>query len=462
MTPDRARGAAAVPARAARGWAAELRPTLALALPLMLGQLTSMGMNVADVLLAGHVNARVLGTVAVATAIYNISNMASAGVNAAIVPSVAQLDGAGQRAQVGPLFRQALAIAAGLGVLLMGLVYFAGPAFATLLGFPDDLTAETGEFLRAIAPAAPAVSLFYCCRGLSEGLSMTRPTPAFALLGLLVLAGLGYVLMYSPFGNPPLGARGCALATVVTAWAEVAGFALWIGFSPGYRGLGWRGGDTLPRLSAMLGLLRIGLPMAVSMLLETGLFSAAGLAIGRFGEVAAASHQVALNVAATSFMVPLGISIATSVRVGHAVGRRDPVAVRRAGFTGMALALAAQGVSGGLMLLAPEAIGGIFSGDAAVISGSTLLLRIAGVFQLPDGLQVSAMGALRGLKDTRVPMLITAVAYWLVGFPLALVLAFGLGWQAPGMWCGLIAGLTVAAALLTGRFASLSRRLAAG
>jgi multidrug resistance protein, MATE family len=438
----------------------DVRATLALAVPLSLGQLSSMGMSVADVVLAGHLGAAVLGTVAVATAVYNIGNMTAIGLNAALAPSVAHLDGAGRRQLVGPLFRQALNVAGLLGLLLMAAIYWVGPIAAGMLGFEPRLTAEIGVFLRAIAPAAPAVSLFYCCRGLSEGLSMPRPTLLFSVVGLLVLAPVGYVLMYSPFGNPSLGARGCALATVAASWAQLAGFVLWLALSGRYRGLGWaqrRGFDP----SAMLGLLRVGLPITVSLLLETSLFSAAGLAIGRFGQTQAAGHQVALNVAAFSFMVPLGIAVATSVRVGNAAGRGDAAAVRRAGLCGMALALAAQVISGGLMLAIPAQIAGIYTSDPAVTDQAILLLRIAGVFQLSDGLQVSAMGALRGLKDTRMPMLITALAYWGIGFPLALALAFGLDWQAPGMWCGLIAGLTVAAGLLTTRFLLLTRGLVA-
>lgn len=442
-----------------RSWGFELHATLWLALPMIGGQLTTMGMNVADVLLAGHINAHVLGTVAVATAIYNIANMAALGVNAALAPSVAQLDGAGQRHLAGPLFRQALVVALVLGLLLMAAVYVLGPLLAGLLGFPPELAGATASFLHAIAPAALAASLFFCCRGLSEGLSMPRPTMVLGLIGLIVLAPVAYTLMYSPFGNARLGANGCAIATVAAAWAQLAGFALWLRFSGHYRGLGWGDGPRGLDPAAIAGLLRAGLPMAVSLLLETSLFSAAGLAIGHFGETAAASHQVALSVASFTFMVPLGIANAASVRVGNATGRGDPHGVRRAGFSGMALALLVQAAAGGLMLTLPAAIAGLYTGDPAVIAGGVLLMQIAGVFQLPDGLQVAAMGALRGLKDTRVPMMITALAYWGIGFPLALLLAFKLDWQAPGMWCGLIAGLTVAAALLTARFARLSARL---
>lgn len=440
--------------------ARDLRATVVLALPLIGGQVSTMGMSVADVMLAGHLNAHVLGTVAVGTALFNIANIAVIGINAAVAPSVAQLDGARRRDAIGPLFRQAVVIAAVAGLLLMAAEYWGAPLLGGPLGFEPSLSADMGAFLRAAAPAVPALSLFYCCRGFSEGLSRTRPTLAFGLLGLLVLVPVGYVLMYGKLGLPSLGARGSGFATAIACWTELFGFALWLRLSGNYRGLGWHLGARGIDRAAIGRLLQIGLPMAASLLLETSLFSAAGLAIGRFGETAAAGHQVALSVAAFSFMVPLGFAIATTVRVGNASGRGDAAGVRRAGLTGLGLALAVQAVAGALMLTIPQAIAGIYTGKADVVAAAVPLLRIAGVFQLSDGVQVAAMGALRGLKDTRVPLLITAVAYWGIGMPLALWLAFAADLRAPGMWYGLIAGLTAAAGLLTARFLALSRRMA--
>jgi MATE family multidrug resistance protein len=445
---------------ASHGLTDELRATARLALPLVAGQLSAMGMNTVDVVLAGHLGAEVLGAVAVGTALFHLANVTAIGVNAALSPSVAQLDGARRRGAVGPLFRQGLLIAAVLGLLLMAFVRWVAPAMAMLLGFTPELAATAGAFLHGVAPALPALSLFYACRGLSEGLALPRPTMAFGLLGLLLLIPVGYALMYGAAGLPALGAFGCGLATSLVCWAQVGAFAAFLLLSPRYRGLGWRGGGLRPDPMAIAGLLRIGVPMAVSMLLESGLFSGAGLAIGTLGAAAAASHQVALNVAAFSFMVPLGVALAVTVRVGQAAGRGDAAGVRMAGISGFALVLGVQCVSGGLMLAMPGVIAGLYTHDPAVHGGAVVLLRIAGIFQLSDGLQVAASGALRGLKDTRVPMLITAVAYWIVGMPLALALAFGLGWQAPGMWCGLIAGLSVAATLLSLRFFALARRFA--
>ncbi len=436
------------------------RATARLALPLVAGQLSAIGMNTVDVVLAGHIGAEVLGAVAVGTALFHLANVTAIGVNAALSPSVAQLDGARRRGEVGPLFRQGLLIALALGLVLAAYVWWGAPALAGLLGFAPGLAATARDFLHGVAPALPALSLFYACRGLSEGLALPRPTMAFGVLGLALLIPLGYALMFGAAGLPALGALGCGIATSIVCWVQVGGFAAFLLVSHRYRGLGWHAGAWRPDPPAIAGLLRIGLPMAVSMLLESSMFSGAGLAIGTLGAAAAASHQVALNVAAFAFMVPLGISLAVTVRVGQAAGRGDAAGVRRAGTSGFAFVLVVQTISGALMLGFPGAIASLYTQDAAVHDGAVTLLRLAGVFQLSDGMQAAASGALRGLRDTRVPMLITAIAYWGVGMPLALALAFGAGWQAPGMWCGLIAGLTVAAALLTRRFFALARRLA--
>jgi MATE family multidrug resistance protein len=434
----------------------ELRATAVLALPLVAGQLAGMGMGMADVLLAGHVNAHVLGTVSVGTAIFGLAHIAAIGMNSALPAAVAQLDGAGRRNEVGAVFRHALMIAAMLGAVLMAAVYWGAPAMAQAFGFQPPLSPDTATFFHAIAPAAPALCLFYCCRGLSEGLSITRPTMLFGLFGLAVVAPIGYGLMYGAFGLPALGAPGAGVASSVGAWAQAIGFGLWLRFSGNYRGLGQGAARRRIELAAICKLLRTGLPLTISLLLESGLFSAVGLAVRAFGETAAASHQVALNVAGLAFMVPLGIALATTIRVGNAAGRGDLRAVRRAGLSGFALVIAVQVVSGTMMVALAGDIAAIYSEQVEVIAGATVLLQMAGLFQLTDGLQVVASSALRGLQDTRVPLLLTGVACWGIGMPLALWLAFVMRSGAAGVWWGLITGITVAAVLLTQRFLKIT------
>jgi MATE family multidrug resistance protein len=214
-------------------------------------------------------------------------------------------------------------------------------------------------------------------------------------------------------------------------------------------------------------LLAIGWPTGVQLAFESGLFSAAAVVMGWLGVVALAAHQIALSCAATTFMFPLGIAQALTVRVGHAVGRGDRDGLRRAAFAGYALVVMTQLATGSTLFLANDAIAGLYTNDAAVAALAATLLLMAATFQFPDGIQVLSIGALRGLKDTRAPMLIAALAYWGIGMPLGAVLGLGVGALTPalgpkGMWIGLIAGLTVAAILLSTRFVRLSGRIPVG
>jgi MATE family multidrug resistance protein len=219
-----------------------------------------------------------------------------------------------------------------------------------------------------------------------------------------------------------------------------------------YRGLRLFDRFEWPDLRRIGALVHIGLPMAVTLLAEAGLFVAAALIISTLGEEVIASHQVAINIASLFFMIPLGLAMAITVRVGNAVGRGDERGVRYAGFCGIGLTLVTQMVSAGLMLSLPHFIAALYTRDPAVITLAAQLIMLAGLFQFSDGIQVASNGALRGLKDTRVPMAITLFAYWIVGMPVGWWLAFHHGMGARGMWMGLIAGLSVAAVMLFTRF----------
>jgi len=429
----------------------EIGATLTLAAPLILAQLAAVGTNVVDAMLAGHYSAHVLGAVAVGASIWALAIVSGIGMMMAVPPSVSQLDGAGRRAEVGAVFRQALWLAAGMGVLLWFGVRHAGPLI-DLIGVDPGLRRDVDAFLHAISWGAPALTCYFALRGLSEGLSMTLPSMFFALAGLCVLAPLGYVLMFGKLGLEPQGARGVGMATALVLWLEMLGFALYIARHRNYRGLNLGQRFDLPDPRRIRELLSIGLPMAITLLAEGGLFVAVALALGTLGETVVASHQVALNIASVFFMIPLGLAMAITVRVGNAVGRGDAQGVRYAGFCGIGLALLTQVVSASLMLGLPHLIAALYTRDAAVIALATQLIVLAGVFQFSDGIQVASNGALRGLKDTRVPMAMTLFAYWVIGMPFGWWLAFRQGLGARGMWMGLVAGLSVAALLLFTRF----------
>jgi MATE family multidrug resistance protein len=214
-----------------------------------------------------------------------------------------------------------------------------------------------------------------------------------------------------------------------------------------------------PRWPVLRNLLATGLPIGVTVMMEGSLFIVTALLIGRIGGLEAAAHQIAINVASLCFMIPFGLAEATTVRVGHALGRGDRDGLRRAAFAGFVLMFATQAVSGLLLLFGNHALAGLYTADTTVAALAATLLLYAAAFQFPDGVQVLSAGALRGLRDTRRPMLLAALAYWGVGMPLGAGLGLGLRWGPQGMWVGLIVGLTTAAVLLSTRFLRSSRRV---
>lgn len=436
----------------------EVAATFVLALPIVLGQLLTVAMNTIDTVLAGRLGTQVLAAVSQGYQIWVVVLLVVIGIMLAVTPSAAQLDGAGRRDAVGAVFRQALWLALVAGALLMLLVR-EGEPLLRLAGVAPEIVPDAVGFLRAISWGAPALALFFACKNTSEGLSLTRPTMYFSLLGVVVLLPAAVLFMYGGLGVPAMGATGAGYAHAVAIWVQALAFLAYLALRPRYREARLFERFDGPDPRAILGLLRIGVPMGTALFMEGGLFVVTALLIGSLGAVPAGAHAIAINFASLTFMVPLGLAMATTVRVGNAVGRRDPQAIGDAALAGLLLVLAAQCVSAGAMFAVPQAIAGLYTDDAAVLRLATTLLWFAAVFQFSDGIQALANGALRGLKDTLVPAAITVLAYWAVGFPLGWWLGLERGWGAAGLWVGLIAGLTVAAALLSARFLARVRTL---
>jgi len=424
-----------------------MRVSFVLALPLALGQLAAMLMSVVDSILAGHHGLQTLAAVTVGTSIWTVALLICVGVLMAIPPSVAQLNGAGRRSEIGPLWRQSVWIALVMGVLLMALVW-QSPRLLDWIGIVPEVRPQAAAFLRAIAFGAPALSLYFSFRYLSEGLAWTPPSMLFGIAGLILLIPLGYALMFGAGPIPELGAAGLGYATALVLWLQAFGFLAYLRTSRRFEDLQLFGRYDRPDWPMIRGLLALGLPMGVSIFMEGSLFVATALLIGRIGAVDVAAHQIALNVASVCFMLPLGIAMATTVRVGHAAGADDLSAVRWAAGAGFALGGLTQAAAALLLIFGGGWISALYTDDPAVAALAIALMRYAAVFQFPDGVQVLSAGALRGLKDTRVPMLITIFAYWCVGLPLGGWFGLHLNGRAPGLWVGLILGLSVAALLL--------------
>lgn len=433
----------------------ELRDTLVLALPLIAGQLCAIGLNVVEILLAGAHGGQTLAAVGLGAAVWSVVILGALGLMLALPPSVAQLVGAGRQHEIAPLFRQSLWLALAAGVLMAGLVQ-ATPWLLARAGSDPAIIPETVAFLAPMAFAAPAQFLFFFARGLSDGLGLTRPTMWFSALGVVLLAPLGHVLMSGALGLPALGAFGLGLAYTITLWVQAGALLLYLARHRNYRHLGLFERFEPPRWRPIAGLLAIALPMGFAIWMEGGLFVATAVFMSQLGPVAMAAHPIALNVASVAFMVPMGIALAITVRVGHAVGRDDASGVRHAGFTGIGLVLVTQCLSATVLALASHPLASIYTDNDLVVATAVQLLVFAAVFQLSDGIQVASNAALRGLKDTRIPALMAAFSYWGIGMTTGWWLAFRGGFGAAGLWLGLIAGLSVAAVLLFGRFLVLA------
>lgn len=429
----------------------ESRISFKLGLPIALGQLASMAMSIVDTLLAGQHHSITLAAVALGSAIWSLAMLICIGLMMAIPPTVSQLNGAGKRAEIGPIWRQALWLAVIVGVLLFAFMRWS-PQLLVLMQIDESIRLPASEFLYAISWGAPGLALFFASRYLSEGLSWTQPTLVFGVVALILLVPVGYVLLFGYGPIPEMGAAGLGYATALIMWLEFLAFAWYLYKSKHFADLGLLSRWDWPKFSAIKQLLFLGIPMGIAIFMEGSLFVATALFIGQLGAVDVAAHQIALNVASASFMIPLGIALATTVRVGHAIGARDYSAVRWAMKAGLFLVLITQTLSALMLIFAGHWISSLYTNDANIVALASTLMVYAALFQYPDGIQALSGGALRGLKDTKIPMFITVFAYWAVGLSAGVYLGMYLGLRAPGFWLGLTVGLSVAAFLLFSRF----------
>lgn len=436
----------------------EVRTTAVLAAPLVAGHVSTGLIGFVDSVIAGHHGTATLAAVAVGTALFWLPMMIPMGTLMSLPPAVSQLDGAGRRHEIGALFRQGLWLASMLGVLLFGFLTVAVYALEPM-GIAEGIRPGATAFLHGIRWGVPGLTLYLTMRYLSDGLHWTLPTMLLGFGGLLVLVPLGYLLTYGVGALPEMGAGGLGIASAIMMWAQALAFAWYLARSRRFSDLKLFDHFDRPHGPTLRSLLRTGLPIGVTVTMEGGLFIATALLIGRLGEVPAAAHQIAINVAALCFMVPMGVAEATTVRIGHALGRDDAHGLRRAALAGYVIVLATQALSALVLLSGNEFVVGFYTADAGVAALAASLLLYAAAFQFPDGVQVLSAGALRGLKDTRVPMVLAALAYWGIGMPVGAGLGLGLGWGPKGMWVGLIFGLTMAAVLLCGRFWRSARKL---
>ena len=434
----------------------EVRATVSLAGPLILAQLAQMSTSFVDTIMVGWLGSQELAGVAVGGAVFFPVVLMSLGVLMAVSPMVSQSFGAGDHLAVGRSVRQGL----WLGTLLAiptCLVIWNGASLLAWMGQEEETVLLAEEYLHAIMWGVAPLLWFGVLRYFVEGLSQPRVVMIITIGAVILNVVANYVLMYGKLGFPALGLAGCGWASTLVFWSMFLVLVSFIGNRQGLRPYGVFSRLSKPDRHYFSEIFRIGWPIGVMQGLEVSLFSATALLMGLFGTSVLAAHQIALQCAAYAFMVPLGLSLAVSVRVGQATGRKDLPGARRAGYVGMWLGASFMMISALCFWAFPRSIISLFldvdsAVNTEVVLKATVLLSVAAVFQVFDGVQVTAAGALRGLKDTRTPMMVALIAYWCVGLTSGYLLGFHLGFDGPGLWWGLVLGLTTAAVLLSWRF----------
>jgi MATE family multidrug resistance protein len=417
-------------------WRSELKAMLGLAAPLVLSELGWMAMGIEDTMFVGRVSAEAIGAVSLGGVLFYTIGIFASGLLLGLDTLVSQAHGAGdfddgRRSLVNGVWLALLLIPA-----VMGIVWAFVPALA-MFGVNQSVLRDTMPYLRALNWSAPPLLLFFCFRRYLQAIGVVRPILMTLIAANLVNLAGNWIFVFGNLGAPRMGAEGSGWSTCISRVCMMAalGYVIWRR-DPGVMHVPWR-----PDVRRIRELLKLGLPAAGQIGLEMAVFATVTVLVGKLSAQVLAGHQVTMTIVSTTFMVPLGISSAAAVRVGRAIGRRDPAGAARSGWTALGLGATVMAASALALLIFPKSIARLFTPDPAIIAAAAPLLRVAAFFQLFDGLQVTATGALRGAGDTTTPMLCHFAGYWIIGLPLGVLLGFHQSLGAIGLWMGLSAGL---------------------
>ncbi len=451
----------------------EFRQLGVLAMPIIIAQLSQMGMGVTDAVMAGRLSATDLAGVTLGGNLFWPIMLLMSGTIMAVTPSVSQLNGAGRVGDAGAVVRQALWIALCGGLVVTLLLRNAEPAYR-FFGVDEQAIPVAVGYLSTASLGLVPLLCYTALRSLAEGMTWTTPAMCISLSALPLKILLNWLFMYGTpaLGIPAMGGVGCGWSTAVVTCYTFGAMGIVVARSR-MRASNLFNAFSWPRPRAIRDLLVVGIPIGLALLVEVGFFSVAGLLIGRLGVEAVASHQIAFNVAGIAFMVPLALGMAATIRVGFNVGAGDRAAARLSAWVAVATTLVWGTGVAVVMLTARYPIVGLYTDNAAVINLAASLLAIGAVFQVFDAAQATTMGALRGYKSTVAPMGIAVVAYWLVGLPVGAALCFGVEgipalaamlanvFDAPigvhGLWWGLVVGLALAAIALLAWLVKVAR-----
>lgn len=439
----------------------ELPPMLKLAAPIVLAELGWMGMPIADTMMVGRLpySAEAIGATGLGAIVFNTVGFFGTGLMLGLDSLVSHSYGAGEiedchRSLVNGVYL-ALLTAPVLTAIVWLLSIEMGP-----LGVRPELVARLVPYAHALVWGMLPLLLYFVFRRYLQAINQVMPV-MFALLSANVVNLVGnWVLIYGHWGFRARGVTGSGWSTTIAlSYMAVLLMAYTLFHDYRYK-TGLRNASTLPDIVRMRGILRLGFPAASQIMVEIGLFAVVTSLIGRLGPLQLASHQIALNAVSATYMVPLGIGSAAAVRVGQALGRKDPEGARHSGWTAISMGASFMGCMAIILLTAPKYVVRLFTPDVAVIQAAAKLLFVAAFFQLFDGVQAVATGALRGSGDTRTPLMAHAIAYWAIGLPLGYFLGFHRGLGAIGLWMGISVAIVLIGVTLLLAWRRTVRRLA--
>jgi MATE family multidrug resistance protein len=441
----------------------EMKSLFTLAWPLLIAQVTQTLMGVSDTIMAGQYSYTDMAAVAIGFSITMPVLMFIQGVTLGLSPIISRLQGSNQTNKVANALHQCVWLSLMLSVLALLFVFVVSPLLANV-EMESDVRSKAVDYIVYILLAAPGFALYQSLRNCCEGLSSTRPTMIIMFAGLLVNIPANYIFINGLFGVPQMGGAGCGIATLLVIYVMAFVTLLYMMMAKKLKKYELFTQFHWPKLDLQLTQLKIGLPIAFTIVFEVSLFGVVALLLARFGAEVVASHQIALNFSSLMFMLPMSIGMALAIRIGYTVGKEDALKAKISVYCALVSAILIALFTATMTVILGTKISALYTENTEVILMASSLLFFAALFQFSDGIQVVSANALRGYKDTKAMLILSFVSYWLVGLPVGVVLGLT-DWLFPamaakGFWIGFISGLSCAAVLMYWRVSIIQKRVA--
>jgi len=431
----------------------EFKQLIKIGIPIFGSQMSYMLMGATDTLVAGRASSADLAGLAVGNAFSTTLWMFVSGVIFSVTPIVAQLYGAKKYTEIGKKVREILWIALFLGLSICLILMNMG-LFLNLLPIEEGITSISTEYLKAVSVGYAFITIFTCLRCYSEGMTLAKPVFYIAFGSMLLNIPLDLMFVYGWFGAPKLGGVGCGYATTIVSFIMMIALILYIYISKYYKKTELFSGYSPPSSETTKEVFKLGFPIGFGIFIELSMFSGAAIILGILGETVVASHSIAINIASLFFMVPLSIGLASATRVGNLIGEQNPRQAKVASYTTIYMCILGALINSLIIIVFRTSLVGIYTTDLLVLDLAVSLLIFAAIFQIPDGIQMGALGGLRGYKDTFIPMILLFISYWIFAMPIGYFLTntgFNEPLGAAGMWYGMIIGLSIFSFLSIGR-----------